>query len=151
MMRKALYNMNKDRKQNDPGNPRIQIGCGINTGIVTAGQIGSDLRMEYTVIGDPVNLASRIEALHKPLGTDILIREDTWSMVKSKFIIEEMPSVSVKGKEKPLRIFAAVNFTGMGKGPQTLAEVRKLLGIKPPDISKVDVNAHEEKYEIGAK
>jgi adenylate cyclase len=148
MMRKALYYMNRDRKQDDPGNPAIQIGCGINTGIVTAGQIGSDLRMEYTVIGDPVNLASRIEALNKPLGTDILISENTWLLVKNKFITEEMPSVSVKGKEKPLRIFAVINFTGMDKGPRTLAEVRRLLGIKPPDISKVDVNAHEEKYAI---
>jgi adenylate cyclase len=149
MMRKALYYMNKERKQNDPGNPAIQIGCGINTGIVTAGQIGSDLRMEYTVIGDPVNLASRIEALNKPLGTDILISENTWRLVGNKFITEEMPSVSVKGKEKPLRIFAVVNFTGMDKGPQTLSAVRSLLGIKPPDISQVDVNAHEEKYTIG--
>jgi adenylate cyclase len=150
MMRKALYYMNKERKQDDPGNPRIQIGCGINTGIVTAGQIGSDLRMEYTVIGDPVNLASRIEALNKPLGTDILISENTWRLVKDKFITEEMPSVSVKGKEKPLRIFAVVNFAGMGKGPQTLAAVRRLLGIKAPDMGKVDVNTHEEKYAIGS-
>jgi adenylate cyclase len=148
MMRKALYYMNKDRQQGDPGNPPIQIGCGINTGIVTAGQIGSDLRMEYTVIGDPVNLASRIEALNKPLGTDILISENTWRLVKNKIITEEMPSVSVKGKEKPLRIFAVVNFSGTGKGPQTLAAVRRLLGIKPPDMGKVDVNAHEEKYTI---
>jgi adenylate cyclase len=151
MMRKALYYMNKERKQGDPGNPPIQIGCGINTGIVTAGQIGSDLRMEYTVIGDPVNLASRIEALNKPLGTDILISENTWLMVKDKIITEEMPSVTVKGKAKPLRIFAVVNFTGMEKGPRTLAEVRGLLGIKPPDISKVDVDAHEEKYSISGE
>jgi adenylate cyclase len=149
MMRKALYYENKERMQDDPSNPVIQIGCGINTGIVTAGQIGSDLRMEYTVIGDPVNLASRIEALNKPLGTDILISENTWRLVNSKFITEEMPSVMVKGKEKPLRIFAVVNFTNIDKGPQTLAEVRKLLGIKAPDISTVDVNAHEEKYKIG--
>jgi adenylate cyclase len=149
MMRKALYYANKERQQDDPGNPPIQIGCGINTGIVTAGQIGSDLRMEYTVIGDPVNLASRIEALNKPLGTDILISESTWLLVRDKIITEEMPSVTVKGKTKPLRIFAVVNLTKMDKGPRTLAEVRTLLGIKPPDISKVDVDAHEEKYKIG--
>jgi adenylate cyclase len=149
MMRRALHYINKGRQLNDPGNPPIQIGCGINTGVVTAGQIGSDLRMEYTVIGDPVNLASRIEALNKPLGTDILISENTWRMVKDKFITEEMPSVSVKGKEKPLRIFAVVNVAGLGSGPQTLAAVRSLLGIKAPDISKVDVNAHEEKFTIG--
>jgi adenylate cyclase len=149
MMRKALYIMNKNRRLGDPGNPSIQIGCGINTGTVTAGQIGSDLRMEYTVIGDPVNLASRIEALNKPLGTDILISEDTWHLVRNNFITEEMPSVSVKGKEKPVRIFAVVNYSGIDTGPQTLDEVRKLLGIKAPDLSVVDINAGEKKYKIG--
>jgi len=151
MMRMALLKLNKKRKADDPGDPYIQIGCGINTGIVTAGQIGSDLRMEYTVIGDPVNLASRTEALNKPLGTDILITEDTWNLVKDYFITEEMPSVTVKGKEKPVRIFAVVNFAGIGKGPQNLAGVRILLGIEPPDLSKVDVDADEKKYKIGAE
>jgi len=149
MMRKALFFMNKDRKAGDPTNPSIRIGCGINTGIVTAGQLGSNMRMEYTVIGDPVNLASRIESLTKPLGADILISEDTWTLVGDKFITEEMPSVTVKGKEKPVRIFAVVNFMGEPKGPQTLDEVRGLLGIMPPDLEKVDVNADEKKYKIG--
>ncbi|MDR0442868.1 MAG: adenylate/guanylate cyclase domain-containing protein [Treponema sp.] len=151
MMRKALHELNKKRKPNDPGSPPIRIGCGINTGVVTAGQIGSDLRMEYTAIGDPVNLASRIEALNKPLGTDILISEDTWNMVKDHFITEEMPSVSVKGKEKPVRIFAVVAAKGAEKGPQTIAEVRTLLGINAPDISGVDLNSDEVKYKIGGK
>jgi len=149
LMRTALIKLNKKRKSGDPGDPFIQIGCGINTGIVTAGQIGSDLRMEYTVIGDPVNLASRTEALNKPLGTDILITEDTWNLVQDFFVAEEMPSVTVKGKEKPVRIFAVVNFAGVNKGPRNLSDVRRLLGMKPPDLSKVDLDSDEKKYKIG--
>jgi adenylate cyclase len=148
MMRRAVYDMNKKRGKGDPGDPPIRIGCGINTGIVTAGQLGRDMSMEYTVIGDPVNLASRIESLNKPLGTDILISEDTWKLVGKQFITEEMPSVTVKGKAQPVRIFAVINFAG-DKRPQTLADVRWLLGIQAPDLTKVDVDAHEEKYKIG--
>jgi len=147
MMRKSLFELNSRRKKDDPGNPEIRIGCGINTGIVTAGQIGSEQRMEYTAIGDPVNLASRTEALNKPLGTDILITENTWKLIGADFITEEMPAVSVKGKEKPVRMFAVVNIKD-ASGPQTLADVRALLGIAAPDISKVDTNAEEKKYKI---
>jgi len=147
MMRRALMALNARRKKNDPGNPEIRIGCGLNTGVVTAGQIGSNLRMEYTAIGDPVNLASRTEALNKPLGTDILITEDTWNFVRNQFITEEMPAVTVKGKEKPVRMFAVVNFKNVD-GPKTLAEVRALLGIEPPDISKVNTDEEEKKYKI---
>ncbi|MDR1868411.1 MAG: HAMP domain-containing protein [Treponema sp.] len=150
IMRAALYKLNKQRQKNDPGNPEIRIGCGINTGIVTAGQLGSEKRMEYTVIGDPVNLASRVEALNKPLGTDILITEDTWNLVHNKFITEEMPPVSVKGKKNPVRIFAVVNIINTEKGPKTLAEVRKLLDIAPPNLGKVDTNAKEKKYKFQA-
>jgi adenylate cyclase len=153
-MRSALLDMNKNRKADDPRNPPIRIGCGINTGIVTAGQIGSDQRMEYTVIGDPVNLASRTEALNKPLGTDILITEDTWTLIEQHIITEEMPPVTVKGKAKPVRLFAVVNIKSEERGvkdngPQTLAELRTLLGITPPDLNKVDTGAEEKKYKIG--
>ena len=149
MMRKALHHLNKHRKPGDPGDPPICIGCGLNTGFVTAGQLGSDLRMEYTVIGDPVNLASRIEALNKPLGTDILISEDTYNLVHQFFITEEMPSVTVKGKEKPVRIFAVINHISVSSGPKNLDELRQLLGIAPVDISNVNLNTDEKKYKIG--
>jgi len=153
MMRSALMEMNKERKEDDPGNPPIRIGCGINSGVVTAGQIGSEVRMEYTVIGDPVNLASRTEALNKPLGTDILITEDTWNLIGNSLITEEMPPVQVKGKENPIRMFAVVNFRAPEgenqQDPVTLAQLRKLLGIDAVDVSKVNINEEEKKYQIG--
>jgi hypothetical protein len=150
MMRESLIGINAQRKKGDPADPEIRIGCGINTGVVTAGQIGSDQRMDYTVIGDPVNLANRVEGLNKPLGTDILITEDTWMLVREQFITEEMPPVTVKGKEKPIRVFAVINFrTPAGtapEGPQTMAQIRTLLGIKTPDLSKLDMHVKERKY-----
>jgi adenylate cyclase len=151
-MRKALWEMNRERTGGDPANPPIRIGCGINTGIVTAGQIGSEKRMEYTVIGDAVNLASRTEALNKPLGTDILITENTWKLVGKYLVTEEMPPVSVKGKEKPVRMFAVVNLKAKEgetqPKPGTLVELRKLLGIEAPDLSKIDTGEEEKKYKI---
>jgi adenylate cyclase len=149
LMRSALLDMNRDRKEDDPGNPRIRIGCGINTGMVTAGQIGSEQRMEYTVIGDPVNLASRTEALNKPLGTDILITENTWELIGDRLVIEEMPPVTVKGKEKPVRLFAVVKLQESEGGPETLADLRELLGIRPPDLAALDTELEDKKYKIG--
>jgi adenylate cyclase len=148
MMRREIYRINKSHKAGDPAQPRIRVGCGINTGIVTAGQIGSEARMEYTVTGGPVNIAARLEGLNKPLGTDILITEDTWRLVRKRFVTEEMPSVIIKGKEDPVRLFAVINFTKNKKGPRSLAKVRRILGIKPPDLSKIDINADEKKHTI---
>jgi adenylate cyclase len=62
-----------------------------------------------------------------------------------------MPPVTVKGKEKPVRLFAVVNLSVLKTVPRNLAQVRQILGIKPPDISKADVNAEEHKYKIGGK
>lgn len=145
LMRKELYIFNKERTAK--GKPVIRIGCGINTGSVVAGQIGSTERMEYTVIGDTVNFASRTESLNKLFATDILITENTYDLIKDKVVVEEMPAVTVKGKEKPVKIFAVLNAVGI-KGPKNIEQLRSFLGVEAPDLDKVDPNAEEKKYKL---
>ncbi|GHV61104.1 adenylate/guanylate cyclase domain-containing protein [Spirochaetia bacterium] len=136
-MRIALRNFNAGR-DGSVKQPRIRIGCGISSGPIVAGQIGSQERMEYTVIGDAVNLASRLEDLNKSLGTDILITEETWKLVGGFLITEKMPMVRVKGKEKPVRIFAVINLRSRNpaeqRRPLTLREVRALMGIPAQNL-----------------
>ena len=145
MMRAALFNFNKTRREK--GLAPVRIGCGINSGPVVAGQIGSNERMEYTVIGDAVNLASRTEALNKPFATDILITENTYNLIKSRLIVEEMPGVHVKGKTEAIKMFAVINIVGKEK-PSTIEEVRRIIGTTAPDLAKVNTDDEEKKYNI---
>ena len=146
MMRIALYHFNENQIKN--GRNPIKIGCGINSGPIVAGQIGSEDHMNYTVIGDTVNLASRTEALNKPFATDILITENTYLLVKDKIIAEEMPGVHVKGKTDPIKMYAVVNAKGV-KGPKDIHKLREFLGWDEPELDKVNTDEEEKKYKIG--
>ncbi|HOU83761.1 MAG TPA: adenylate/guanylate cyclase domain-containing protein [Spirochaetota bacterium] len=146
MMREALVKFNKGR--GSAKRPVINIGCGINTGPVLAGQIGSHERMEYTVIGDTVNLASRIESLNKPFCTDILISSDSYNLVKDLYLCTPMEKITVKGKKDPQQIYAVISRKRDTKGPKTLKELRKYVGIKYVPLKSFDPNSKEEKYAI---
>ncbi len=90
------------------GRPALRARTGINTGPMLVGNLGSQYRFSYGVMGDHVNLASRLEGLCKIYGTDILIGESTAKAAKESFTMRELDMVRVKGREQPVRIFELI-------------------------------------------
>jgi adenylate cyclase len=103
---KALQPHLKER-----GWPEIHVGVGINSGRVSVGNMGSEVRVAYTVMGDAVNLASRLEGITKQYGVGIVVGENTRNAV-TDFIYRELDHVRVKGKDKPVAIYEPIGLSG---------------------------------------
>ncbi|MEL6250157.1 MAG: adenylate/guanylate cyclase domain-containing protein, partial [Cyanobacteria bacterium J06627_15] len=106
-MRYRLVAFNRDR--NAKNQPEIRIGIGISSGEVVSGNIGSQRKMEYTVIGDGVNLSSRLEGITKQYGCDIVLSEHTYNLCKENIWVRELDSTRVKGKQKPVKIYELID------------------------------------------
>ena len=103
----ALRELNVDRRRD--GKAPLDIGVGIATGVVVVGNIGSTRRMEYTVIGDSVNLASRLESATKYYGASILISESTRADLVNTTLLREIDRLRVQGKHEPVAIYESMD------------------------------------------
>ncbi|MCK4515437.1 MAG: adenylate/guanylate cyclase domain-containing protein, partial [Spirochaetaceae bacterium] len=109
-MRTALESFNEKREQQ--GKPAIGIGMGLHKGRVLVGNIGSPRQMEYTVIGDAVNVSSRIEGLTRVLNTDLLISDDVYQDVKDLVTVETFDPTAVKGKSEKIVVHTVTGLRG---------------------------------------
>ena len=102
-MQTELVKLNK--RLIEEGLPQINIGIGINSGEALVGNMGSEQRFDYSVIGDAVNLASRLESSSKTLGKTLVIGEETRRTIENKFSFEYIDSITVKGKTEKIKVY----------------------------------------------
>lgn len=105
LMRDAIMEFNIRQKQ--VGGPVLRVGMGIHCGEVVVGHVGGAKRMEYTVIGDTVNMASRIQALHRKYGKSILLSAEAYKVVQTAHpATSTLPLLIVQGKSDPIQVYA---------------------------------------------
>lgn len=110
-MRERLAELNA--KWLAEGKPELDFRVGINTGQVIVGNVGSEKRFDYTIMGDNVNLGSRLEGANKKYSTNIMVSESTFAAVEGVYDMRELDVLKVKGKSKPVRVFELMARPGM--------------------------------------
>jgi adenylate cyclase len=106
-MRQRLQEFNQRRIIQ--AQPQIKIGIGISSGEVVSGNIGSHKRMDYTVIGDAVNLSARLETVTKEYGCDIIISESTYQLCCDRIWVRQLDRIRVKGKNQAVNIYELIS------------------------------------------
>lgn len=117
----ALHRVNRERAAHGAVAP-MRIGIGINTGTVVVGNMGSDMRFDYSVLGDAVNLAARLEGQSKTYGVDIIVGEETARGSGDEFELLELDLIAVKGKSEGVRVFGLLGARGAHEGFRALRE-----------------------------
>ena len=154
-MMSELHRLQK--KWQEEGKPPLNIGIGINSGDMVVGNMGSQMRFDYTVMGDMVNLGSRLEGTNKEYGSNIIFSEFTYNAVKESMCCRELDWVRVKGKKLPVKIYELLGekkdeskfqefiatfeeglaFYRAAKWDEAIAAFRKTLSIRPEDAASL--------------
>ena len=118
-MRQALIDFN--RQQAAAEQPQLGVGFGLATGELVAGNVGSSRKLEYTVIGDPVNLAARLQELTRQLGTEILLSPRTAELAKRVATLRSLGEIEIRGRAERVEVYAAEDATAAPSPLETVA------------------------------
>jgi adenylate cyclase len=125
-MQSRLRELNREWEK--AGREPLSIGVGVNTGMMNVGNMGSMRRLAWTVMGDNVNLASRLEGLNKKYRTGIIISESTYAQLNGQFVCRQLDQIRVKGKLQPVKIYELLAYAGEAKSySQRLQEFQTAL------------------------